>query len=419
MIAVVTSAQEPEGINADEPRLESWQPVFRGVAQTRGSSDDPLQVVHALKIDLETPDVAIVTTPSNGDDELETDSQTVRGFVQAYDLQAAVNASFYEPCCTYLGSEPRDILGIAVADGELVSEPQKGFEPALVEPALVVTREAGRLRARIEHVAPSEAVPVEIENAEVAVAGNRLLLEDGEIVAPERDDRHPRTAVGVSEDGTELFLMVIDGRQEGHSVGATERETAAWLARLGADDGINLDGGGSTTMVVADDGHAQVVNRPSSMGLLRSNANAIGVRAGELASTDRRGHGAREDEPDTEGADNRNDETDDRGAESDRHRQPIHPATAHGVGERAQEDQSGRSEGPRERTGRSEGPRERTGRSERAAPIDDSARCSCQVRAPTQNAPGWPTTMALTALVCAFAATRAVGTHTRIRRTRR
>ncbi|MDR7415812.1 MAG: phosphodiester glycosidase family protein [Armatimonadota bacterium] len=70
--------------------------------------------------------------------------------------------------------------------------------------------------------------------------------------------RHPRTAVGVTPDGT-VILLVVDGRAPEHGLGMTIPELAMEMRRLGAVEALNLDGGGSTTLVV----HGQVVNRPS------------------------------------------------------------------------------------------------------------------------------------------------------------
>jgi hypothetical protein len=71
-------------------------------------------------------------------------------------------------------------------------------------------------------------------------------------------DRHPRTAIGALPDGR-VLLMVVDGRQPGHSIGMTLDEVARFLIELGVTEAINLDGGGSTTMVVEN----TIVNRPS------------------------------------------------------------------------------------------------------------------------------------------------------------
>jgi exopolysaccharide biosynthesis protein len=93
------------------------------------------------------------------------------------------------------------------------------------------------------------------------VSGRYRLLEDGKVVVPGHTSsffgRHPRTVVGLAQDGV-IKLVTIDGRRT-TSVGATLRESAEVLRALGAHDAMNLDGGGSTAMVVG----SRLVNRPS------------------------------------------------------------------------------------------------------------------------------------------------------------
>jgi hypothetical protein len=110
-----------------------------------------------------------------------------------------------------------------------------------------------------------------------AVGGGPRLLRDGVIsveLEPEglsttfSATRHPRTAFGYNAE--RFFLVTVDGRQEGYSVGMTLTELAAFLKELGATDAMNLDGGGSTTMWVRD----RVRNRPSD-GRARPIGNAI------------------------------------------------------------------------------------------------------------------------------------------------
>lgn len=94
--------------------------------------------------------------------------------------------------------------------------------------------------------------------------GNPTLVRNGRVLAGNVDGttpfhrRNPRTGVGATADGR-LLLVTVDGRRPGHSVGMTLREFAELFVGLGATSAINLDGGGSTTMVV--DG--TVVNRIS------------------------------------------------------------------------------------------------------------------------------------------------------------
>ena len=111
-----------------------------------------------------------------------------------------------------------------------------------------------------------------------AVAGGPWLIRNGKLIAPQEmpggfnpqtfiERRHPRTAVGRTAQG-EILWITVDGRQP-HSQGATLSELAQILARYGAVEAINLDGGGSTTLVARN----LVVNSPSD-GVERPVSNA-------------------------------------------------------------------------------------------------------------------------------------------------
>ena len=93
------------------------------------------------------------------------------------------------------------------------------------------------------------------------VAGSPILMLEGSVVAEQCDgyvcQRHPRTGVGVNAAG-KILLVTVDGRQR-DSAGMTVVEFARFFRWLGADRALNLDGGGSTTMVL----EGQVINDPS------------------------------------------------------------------------------------------------------------------------------------------------------------
>ena len=88
------------------------------------------------------------------------------------------------------------------------------------------------------------------------------------------DVRHPRTVIGVDRRGA-IWLIVIDGRQPAHSVGMTLPDLVRLADRLELRDALNLDGGGSTTMVVK----GKVINRPSDPSGPRAVSDAIVVKA--------------------------------------------------------------------------------------------------------------------------------------------
>ena len=83
--------------------------------------------------------------------------------------------------------------------------------------------------------------------------------------------RHPRTAIGFNRSGTRLYFFTVDGRQEGHSRGMSLPELANFMLDWGVYEGLNLDGGGSTTMYIKN----RVVNSPSDKTGERPVANAL------------------------------------------------------------------------------------------------------------------------------------------------
>lgn len=92
--------------------------------------------------------------------------------------------------------------------------------------------------------------------------------------------RHPRTAIGITRDQKNVFLVTIDGRQPKISIGADLYELAEFMAKLGCWTAMNLDGGGSTTMVVGN----EVKNSPSDLQGPRTVATSLLVVLSEPAT---------------------------------------------------------------------------------------------------------------------------------------
>lgn len=247
-----------------------WQPVFRGIDldQVRKSPPTP-QAVYAVRITLKEPNVRFLVTPSNGPQPLDTNGRKTSTFLKEFGCQLAVNASPFSPVEEVEGT-PRDILGLSVSKGVAYSKARGDHAALLItkQNKVVITRP-----------------PFELKGVYNAACGFFLLLEKGRNVGTD-GERHPRTAAGVSQDGRFLYLLVIDGRQGDYSVGTTTAETAEWIQQLGAYDAVNLDGGGSTSLVIDDGrGGCRVVNRPihaNVPGAERVNGNHLGVFAEPL-----------------------------------------------------------------------------------------------------------------------------------------
>ena len=246
---------------------------FPGVTYTREIRDESIpQVFHLVTIAPDTPGLAFKTTRSNGEAPRDTDTESALAFARRTGVQVAINANFFSP----LGEPQANLIGLAASNGKVVSP---WDSPSMLE-AIHFDRDN-----RISFIRPANPdrpsgsetnPPVVLHNA---VTGNIRVVERGRIPIPTGGDRHPRTLIGLTEDGT-LLLLVVDGRRRGISVGATMHECATVLREHGADTAINLDGGGSTTLIIADP-EPSVVNRPSGQfGILRSNGNHLGVFAG-------------------------------------------------------------------------------------------------------------------------------------------
>jgi Phosphodiester glycosidase len=117
---------------------------------------------------------------------------------------------------------------------------------------------------------------------DVLGAGPRLVSDGAMDITDEREkmipslrtEPHPRTAIGVRGDGR-VLLLTADGRRPPERVGLTLDHLAQLLIELGAREAINLDGGGSTTMVVK----GTLVNFPTDATGERPVSDAVVVRS--------------------------------------------------------------------------------------------------------------------------------------------
>lgn len=113
--------------------------------------------------------------------------------------------------------------------------------------------------------------------ARVAVSGSTQLLRSGVVTSRQNTELHPRTAVGIDRDRGLLHLLVADGRTSS-SRGLTLYQLARLMRSLGDEEALNLDGGGSSTLIAKNAaGVVGVRNRPSD-GRERYVPNGLGFR---------------------------------------------------------------------------------------------------------------------------------------------
>lgn len=267
-------ADDAENVGVEPAMTVEWRALFQGIDAAENTSTVPRkQKIFVVRIDTQEPGISFFSTPKRAEDfdpeKNETVRQTTNAFLKEYQLQLAVNANFFAipKGESYYTPGSSDLLGTAISDGVVVSKPLSAY------PSFCIGKKGKPV------ITDSLDLQDDSLDISTAVAGNTIILKDGKIDEQKNQDTHPRTAVGISQDERYVYFLVIDGRQKGYSEGTTYKETAFWLRYYGAWHGLNLDGGGSTTLVMQDKkGQPRIVNRPSGRRP-RINGNSIGVRA--------------------------------------------------------------------------------------------------------------------------------------------
>jgi Phosphodiester glycosidase/PEP-CTERM motif len=286
-MCVIVGLASATSASATTIGVSSFSPQFVGVdlatATILSNADSNVvntSLAYIERIDLTAPGVGFTTTPPSG--PLETTSQTTSQFLQSTGAEVAINANFFSDVAAT--PSPEDLIGLAVSNGTVVSPQSFGSDDAAASLLITKTNAAA--------VSPAGATPIDLTTVFNAVSGNQIVTNgmDTSSITPTGAPHDPfgldpRTGLGLSQDGRFLYLIAIDGRQPGYSVGVTTSDEAALMIDLGVYEGLNLDGGGSTALVQAGPGgSADLIDRPSgSFGVVeRLDGNNLGVFASAL-----------------------------------------------------------------------------------------------------------------------------------------
>ncbi len=253
--------------------LGPWKPIFKGIDHATGTNTPANggftndQVIQAIRVDLTDPDVRLFTTPRI-DNYIagfrETGGLTVSDFLLRHRLQVAINVNTFDPTQYYLpAGTPMDVGGLLVSEGTVVSTQDSPNHPSVIR--FTADKDASILHTNWPaasndgiHTAAAAEYPLVIQGVNI---GRRYLNDNDRVHRTQ-----PRTAFGLSQDRRTLYLLTIDGRQPGFSEGALDWETGEWMLLLGAWDAVNMDGGGSTTLVMeSSTGQALELNHPSAV----------------------------------------------------------------------------------------------------------------------------------------------------------
>lgn len=275
----------------ERPVGSTTRTIAPGVVYRREPRSAPRpMMVHIVEIDLAGAEFVVTAgVPQAG---LEFVAEKTSAFARRMHTVAAINATYFRPfdggrflAKSYVPQPGQavEVDGVSISNGHTdspASSPDARSNGAFCVTASGVSIVQGECPAKVEQAVGGGPVLI----AEGQPLPLRVNPDDARAKEVENYYRHtePRTALGIDGPGRKLWIVVVDGRQDGYSEGITLPELTALFIELGARSAINLDGGGSSTLVLGDvDGGERVANSPihtSIPGRERAVGNHIGVR---------------------------------------------------------------------------------------------------------------------------------------------
>ncbi len=249
---------------------------FAGIAIFSETRTNPPTRLFVAEIDLTNPHIQLHVAPGgadpDGDGKWETTLMRPTMIAEREKFALVVNGDFYEVPRVEEGGATNlvyRVAGWAAVHGPAASSGKVWSTSKETRPCLVVGKDG---KVTIRHISRPKTNDWEV------VSGNVMLLRDGKVVPHENKVRHPRTVVGLNKQATKMILLVVDGRKPGVAVGMNYDELTAEMLRLGCDDALNLDGGGSSVLAVRDavKKEFRILNAPTD-GRERAVANVLGV----------------------------------------------------------------------------------------------------------------------------------------------
>ena len=217
-----------------------------------------MMVAHIVTVDLTCKNInVLVTPPEKGNKTDPLRARTTSQFSREFNVQVAINGDGFTPW------KANSIFDYYPHDGDPVQP--NGFASSR-------GKEYGEVKGPTLFINSGKDASFGTAYRKVynAISGMSWLVKDKKPVPDLNDVRTaPRTAIGLDGPGTRLILIVIDGRQPLYSEGATVQEMAELMIFYGGDNAINMDGGGSSTLVIQDPntGQYKVMNSPIQTGI--------------------------------------------------------------------------------------------------------------------------------------------------------
>jgi hypothetical protein len=256
------------------PLVEVRQEIYTCVTYYRRVHYTPrMMVAHIVTVDLTCKNVnVLVTPPEKNDKDNPLRARTTSQFAEEFGVQVAINGDGFSPWWS------RNVFDYYPHVGDPIVP--NGF-------AASRAKEYGEVKGPTLFINSVKDATFGTPFRKVynAISGQSWLVKDKKPV-PDLNDTNtaPRTAVGLDGPGTRLIMIVVDGRQPFYSEGVTIQEMAELMMFYGGDNAINLDGGGSSTLVIQDPQTRQfrVMNSPIDSyipGRERPVGNHLGIFA--------------------------------------------------------------------------------------------------------------------------------------------
>lgn len=240
-----------------EEKLHDWSKtpeLFPGIRHVFLDTDKPRPLkINVLRVDLTCKDLRFVTVKKDPDWgkpmpdfpslPIRTRRITTYQFMRSAlddgkEMLAAVNATPWRPWVFPYNHKYAAKMGLVISEGVKIEE-------ADGRPAFLITKTG---EFQIRKVAREE----DTSKIQLALGGFSMILENGAVRPDRKKILAPRTAYGLSKDRRWMFIITVDGRMKGVSEGVTTEELGEWIRKYGASDALNMDGGGSTTLLVSD-----------------------------------------------------------------------------------------------------------------------------------------------------------------------
>lgn len=262
-------------------RSNIQQQLFRGIAYQRIVRNRPRpMMIHLVTVDLNQTEIKPVLTPPEAQNNEYTKARTTSQFLREFQVQLAINASYFRP---FHENTPWDYypqigdrvtpIGQTIVNQQPYTQAEAGWH------VICFTKDN---RAQIPG---TEKCPT---NTVQAVAGSQILVKNSRFqpnTNARSDKPYPRVAIGVDRTGKKLSIVLVDGKQPLYSEGMTRDELAKLLLELKTDAALNLDGGGSTTLVINTPSGIKILNAPIHTKIPqreRPIANHLGFTAKKL-----------------------------------------------------------------------------------------------------------------------------------------